>query len=41
MLHSDAQPEGRSEATLSTILHFHATFNTHDVDAILLLMRAS
>jgi len=32
-------PVGLSDATLATILatilHFHATFNTHDVDAIL------
>jgi hypothetical protein len=28
-------PEGLSDATLATILHFHATFNTHDVGAIL------
>lgn len=32
MLHHDGQPEGRSEATLSTILHVHATLNTHEVD---------
>jgi hypothetical protein len=41
MLHHDAQQEGLSDATFATILHFHETFNTHDVDAILPLMRAS
>jgi ketosteroid isomerase-like protein len=33
----DSSPE-QTEQTLSTILHFHATFNTHDVDAIMQLM---
>lgn len=41
MLHHDAQSNRLSDATLATILHFYTTFNTHDVDAILHLMRAS
>ena len=35
ILHKDTQPEGLSDVTLATILHFHTTFNAHDLDAIL------
>jgi ketosteroid isomerase-like protein len=30
--------DNQNDQTLAAILHFHATFNTHDVDAIMQLM---
>jgi ketosteroid isomerase-like protein len=35
---NDPPPESQTDQTLAAILHFHTTFNTHNVDAIMRLM---
>jgi len=37
-IQNEPSPESQTDQTLATIMHFHATFNTHDVDAIMRLM---
>ena len=37
-MQNDPPAENQTDQTLATILHFQATFNTHNVDAIMRLM---
>jgi ketosteroid isomerase-like protein len=37
-MQNESLQDNQADQTLAAILHFHATFNTHDVDAIMRLM---